>query len=149
MALKRKISLGLLIFTGLIILLDGGFTLLGQADYYWRNYQLVNEANPMAKYMLVRHPLFFIVNFLIYALLCLLLIYFLRGPLNLMTAMILIFWHTWGSSSWLKIILRKYIDLPWYSYASWYLPLIYYAILGIILGWVIWRRIKIKKDVQK
>lgn len=145
MIFKRKISIGLLIFTGIVILLDGGFTLWGQGDYYWRNYQLVNEVNPMAKYMLVRHPLLFVVNFIIYTLLCLLIIYFLRSPLNLMAAMTLTFWHAWGSASWLKTILRKYIDLPRYSYASWYLPLIYYLILGIILGWLIWRRIKIKK----
>lgn len=146
MTLKRKTSIGLIILTSVMVCLDVGFTLWGQAEYYWRNYQLVNEGNPFAKYLLVRHPGYFLVACLIELLLVLALVAWLKRPWNLMISMTVILWHSWGASSWLKTILRKYIDLPFYSYASWYLKIIFYLVLGIVLGIILWREFKYRRD---
>lgn len=138
---KNHLSISFLILTGAMVILDVSFTIFGQDSYYWRNFKLVNEGNPLARYFLILHPAVFIAAFLIYLVVGLLLAWRLRPPLNLIIAMVLILWHGFGACSWLKIILLKiFHDLPWYEYNSWYLPVIFYAILGIVLGLVLWRQ---------
>jgi hypothetical protein len=71
-------------------LLDLTFTMLGQPDEYWKgSYSLVNEFNPFARWLMVRHP----IGALIYTILDILMISFLIVVLPLLTAKILsAFW---------------------------------------------------------
>lgn len=115
----------------LVMFLDLIFTLIGQSQDYWRNFQFFNEANPLAGFLLSHHPALFFLLFCVYLILILFLVVNLKKPLNLIFYIFFFLIHSWGSSSWLSELLFSYQA----NYSSdWYLNIGYFIFISLASG---------------
>jgi len=115
----------------LVMGLDLIFTLIGQSQDYWRNFQFFNEANPLAGFLLSHHPALFVLIFSAYLILALFLVVNLKRPLNLIFYIFFFLIHSWGSSSWLsELFFSSRAD---YS-GGWYLSIGYFIFISLISG---------------
>jgi len=137
----------LMILAGIVIVLDFGLTVVGQSQSYWRDYNQVNELNPIAEYFLKIHPAIFIVAIFGYLLFCLLLVCILKKPLNLILTLFLLLCHSWGALSWMVILCKRWFpQISWYGTPRWYLILIYYALIGVLSGIFIYKSFRKSSD---
>lgn len=115
----------------MVLALDLAFTLIGQSQDYWRNFQFFNEANPLAAILLSWHPAFFIISFLFYLAIIMFLIVNLNGLIGTMLYLFFFLIHSWGSSSWLSELLFSYqADYM----TDWYLRIGYFLFISVISG---------------
>jgi hypothetical protein len=113
------------------MVLDLVFTLIGQSQDYWRNFQFFNEANPLAGFLLSHHPALFALFFFAYLSLVLLSIVNFKKPFNLIFYIFFFLIHVWGSSSWLSEIFFSYQR----NYLSdWYLNIGYLIFISLVSG---------------
>jgi len=138
----------ILILTPLILVMvfDFVFTSIGQPAGYWQNFNLVNEGNPIARYLLVQNYLYFTLTSFIYGFLIILLVIKLKRPFNIIIAVSFFLIHSSASASWATVIFEKItgIDPPVDTW--WYLKFGYLAIVGIISGLCIDKWLKIKNN---
>jgi hypothetical protein len=115
----------------LVMVLDLVFTLIGQSQDYWRNFQFFNEANPLAGFLLSHHPALFVLFFFIYLVFILFLTVNLKKPFNLILYIFFFLIHSWGSSSWLSELFFSYQA----NYLSdWYLHIGYFVFISLVSG---------------
>lgn len=125
----------------LVMILDMGFTLIGQLQDYWRNFQFFNEANPTAGFLLSINPALFILFFFLYLIFVLFLIVNLKKPFNLISYIFFFLIHSWGSSSWLSELFFSYrIN----SLGDWCLKIGYFALISLVSGFCINKWLKDK-----
>ncbi len=80
---------------------DVTFTLVGQPHGYWQgDYQLAQEANPLAHVLLARSPWLFLGVATAWLMLLSAVILFWRHPLATWTAVLLAIGHAIGAASW-------------------------------------------------
>lgn len=119
----------------LVMLLDLIFTLAGQPEYYWQNYNLFNEGSPLGPIVLAHHPGYFVLFFAFYLLFVLFLTTNLKRPFNIMVAIGFFLGHAWGSASWVSTIFYRLTDV--YFVNEWYLIVGYFIFIAIISGFFI------------
>jgi hypothetical protein len=86
----------------LICLLDHIFTLAGQDASYWAgNYALVSEGAPHGKWLLMRHPAFYIVAACFHLAIIVVGLLLLPRLLARIAAACVVIGHTWGTSFWI------------------------------------------------
>jgi len=124
------------------MILDLIFTLAGQPEYYWQNYNLFNEGSPFGALLLAHHPGYFVLFFAFYLIFVLFLATNLKRPFNIMVAIGFFLAHSWGSASWIPTIFRKLTGV--YVIEDWWLIIGYFVIIAIISGICInkWMRVK-------
>jgi len=121
----------------LVTTLDLIFTLIGQSQDYWRNFQFFNEANLFARFLLSVNPALFVLLFFLYFALVLLFIFNLKKPFNLMLYIFFFLIHSWGSSSWLSELFFSYqVDYL----KDWYLHIGYFLFISLVSGFslILW-----------
>jgi len=126
----------------LVMILDLTFTLVGQPEYYWQNYEFFNEGSPLGFILFSHHPAYFVLFFAIYLLLVLVLVTNLMRPFNIMVAVAFFLGHSWGSSSWVPAIFYKLTGID--TIDSWYLIIGYFIVVAIISGFCVNKWLKIK-----
>lgn len=115
----------------LVMVLDLAFTLIGQSQDYWRNFQLFNEANPFAAFLLSHNPALFVLYFCVYIFIVLLLVVNSEKPFNITLYIFFFLIHSWGSSSWLSELFFSYQA----NYANdWYLNIGYFILISLASG---------------
>jgi len=129
----------------LVMVLDLVFTLAGQPDYYWQNYDFFNEGSPLGQIIMPAHPAYFILFFVFYLVFVVFILSILPKPLNIMTALSFFLGHVWGSSTWLGTIYYK-ITGNYFAANSWYLDIGYFIILAIISSFFINKWLKLKYE---
>lgn len=125
----------------LVMILDLIFTLAGQPEYYWQNYNLFDEGSLLGPVLLSYHPAYFVLFFALYLPFVLFLVTNLIRPLNIMVAVGLFLGHGWGSSSWIPIIFNKLTEA---HVDSWHLVIGYFAVIAIISGFCVNKWLKLK-----
>ncbi|RJR28123.1 hypothetical protein C4564_06190 [Candidatus Microgenomates bacterium] len=85
---------------------DGTVTLLGQDTSYWTS-RVVNEASP-AYYFLLTSPWFFALGSVFWFVFWYWIFKRLKEPINLFLMFVFIAGHSWGSTSWLWQIMKRY-----------------------------------------
>ncbi|MCX6760618.1 MAG: hypothetical protein NTZ84_00720 [Candidatus Nealsonbacteria bacterium] len=115
----------------LVMVLDLVFTLIGQSQDYWRNFQFFNEANPMAGFLLSHHPALFVLFFCIYLILVLFLVVNLKKPFNLIFYIFFFLIHSWGSSSWLS---ELFFSFQADYLSNWCLNIGYFIFISLVSG---------------
>ena len=97
---KRRF-LGLCVPPLMLGLIDGSLTLAGQSSFYWENYEVVNEANPIFAGLLRLHPVAFLAGAAAWlAMLCTMILVLPRLA-ALILGIAITFGHTIGSGNWL------------------------------------------------
>jgi len=149
MGIKKLLTKSnLLILSPLILVMvtDFVFTLIGQPPAYWKNFVFVNEANPVARYLLVWHYGWFTLISFAYGFLVLFLVLKLKRPLNIILAVFLFLAHGSASSGWMprmvEVMTGTYpLDNFWF-----YSKYSYHIVVAIISGVVISKWLKIKDN---
>jgi len=113
------------------MVLDLVFTLIGQSQDYWRNFQFFNEANPLAGFLLSHSPAIFILFFCAYLIFILFLISNLKKPFNLIFYIFFFLIHSWGGSSWLSELFFSYQAN---YFTDWYLSMGYFVLISLVSG---------------
>ena len=135
MKLKNPFKMPTLLILGpvvLVMILDLVFTLVGQPEAYWQNFQFFNEASPIGQKLLMTHPIFFILSFIFYTVFVLFLIVNLKRPLNIILALSAFLGHSWGSSSWVPKI---FFNLTGFQLINnYYLILSYFILIAVFSG---------------
>ncbi|MBM3995099.1 MAG: hypothetical protein FJ303_13240 [Planctomycetes bacterium] len=86
----------------LLAVLDYGLTLYGQPAAYWAgDYSRVNEANPVSRWCLERHPALFVLEFFPWAGLFCVFIIVLPSTLAKMLSLGVALGHIVGAASWM------------------------------------------------
>ena len=125
----------------LVMALDTFFTLFGQSESYWHNYNFFNEGSPLGQTLML-NPLYFISFMVVYIILTLILITSLKKPFNIILGIGLFLGHSWGSASWIPIIFYKLIGN--HDINEWYLTISYFIIISIVSGLCVNKWLKIK-----
>ena len=139
-----KSNLLLLAPLALVMLLDMVFTLVGQPDYYWQNYQLFNEGSPLGQSLML-NPAYFLLFFAFYIPFVLFLTVNLRRPFNIIVYLVFFLGHAWGSSSWVPSMFYKATGI--YPTENWYLIIGYFATVAVISGFCINKWLKLWKSI--
>jgi len=128
----------------LVMVFDFVFTLVGQSSSYWKNYNLVNEGDPFARFLLVSHWSYFFIGSFVYLVFIIFLLAKLKRPFNIIIAVAVFTIHVWASSTWLTTIYSKIIGDYTYS-TEWCLLIGYFIFLGLITGFFIDKWLKHNK----
>ncbi len=116
----------------LAMVLDMVFTLMGQPNRYWHNYEHHDESSPMGSMLLLLGPDRFVVSFLLYLVLVL---YYgvVKLPRILGHAWFMFFLlvHSWGATSWLT---KVFCQLSQYEVDRWYACCGYLAAISLVYG---------------
>lgn len=114
-------------------LTDGVITLLGQNSQYWGSQRVVNEASP-AYYFLLASPWIFILGSVIWFVFWYWIFKRLKESLNLVLMFLFIAGHSWGSTSWIWNLMKRYEIYISGNQTSimivWFLPLLYFFLIG-------------------
>jgi len=127
----------------LVMILDLTFTLVGQPESYWYNYKFFNEGSPLGPVLMSYHPGYFILFFVFYLLFVLFLATNLPRPLNIIVAIGFFLGHAWGSSSWMQVIIYRFLSI---RINEWYSVIGYFVIIAIISGFCINQWLKTKNS---
>ena len=120
----------------LVLLIDLIFTLVGQPEIYWQNYNFYNEGSPLGIFFLSQHPGYFLLFYIFYVAVVLLVATNLKRPFNIVWAISFFLGHVWGSATWVDNIFYKFF--PDYSFVdNWYLKIFYFILVGAISGFFI------------
>ena len=93
----------------LIVLADLILTLLGQSPEYWRNYWrdgVPNEENPIGAFLLSVHPIYFVFFTLAWMSFLILMVRWLRRPLDIIFGFGLVLGHIQAVGSWIERIFQ-------------------------------------------
>ncbi len=135
--MKRIIIILMLI----VMILDFGFTLLGQPDKYWGgDYQFTNERFPVANFLLSVHPAAFIGFFILWIALAICAVRILRPPWVFIFGIAVILAHFWGSILWIPRLCASFRP-DWLTGGEWsfYSPMIYIILLATTFGLIIYK----------
>lgn len=130
-------------------LVDATLTLIGQEKEYWQ-YRIVNEASP-AYYFLFISPWLFIFGSIIWFIVLSLLFKKLKEPLNIFLMFLFLIGHSWGSSSWLRKILRENniynLDSQLSIMFGWFLIILYFILISLFATYCL--KIYLSKNMKK
>lgn len=128
----------------LVMFLDLIFTSVGQSTSYWRDSTIVNEANPLARALLVKHYAYFLLGSFVYGLIIMFLLAKLKRPFNIMLGIGVFISHLFGSASWTPEVFDKITGN--YEYEMyWYLLSGYFIIIAVICGFFVNKWLETKK----
>ena len=113
----------------LVMIFDLVFTIAGQPDGYWENYNLCHESSPIGKLLLTIGPIYFIASFVLYMISILVLVIKLPNRFSSILIVAIFLGHAWGGASWVPILYRNF------SFAEinkWYLCMGYFIFVSLI-----------------
>ena len=117
----------------LVMVLDLIFTLSGQPEIYWRNYKLYNESNPLAAFLMGKHPALFILAYIFYFLFVLILAANAKRPFSFILVITVFLIHAWASTSWVPTLAYRLfspeIKIDWF-----YSSIAYLIFIGLATG---------------
>jgi len=115
----------------LVMVLDLIFTLAGQPEIYWRNYKLYSESNPLAAFLLGKHPMLFILAYIFYLLFILVLSANLKRPFSFILIISVFLIHVWATTSWVPTLAYRLFapKINWF-----YLSAAYLVFIGLVTG---------------
>lgn len=117
----------------LVMVLDLIFTLAGQPEIYWRNHKLYSESNPLAAFLLGKHPILFIFAYISYFFLILFLSANLKRPFSFILIISLFLIHVWATTSWVPTLAYRLfssqIKINWF-----YSSIAYLTFIGLVTG---------------
>ncbi len=117
----------------LVMALDLIFTLAGQPEIYWRNHRLYNESNPLAAFLLGKHPALFVLAYIFYFFFILFLSANLKRPFNLILSISVFLIHVWATTAWAPTLVYRLlypeIEINWF-----YSSMAYLIFIGLATG---------------
>jgi len=127
-----------------VMVLDFGFTLVGQPDCYWDgSYEECVEMSPVGRVLLRSGPVWFGIAYFFYAIAVCFFVGKLKKPLDIAFIMGLLLGHAWGSSSWLPKMFYSLFGVWLNDDGIWWLHIVYIACIACICG--VFFRSEIKK----
>lgn len=114
-----------------VMALDLVFTLVGQPDDYWGDYDYCEESNPVGNALLISDPIHFIAFSFCWAIVVFCAIVKLPKTLSRTAFIFLLLKHSSASASWLPRLFSDYLAL---HVDAWYLSAGYFAVISMLYG---------------